>query len=71
MMGLKLKTGSALTAGSGLGLGLGNGHAYAATGTILGLSLGAVALVVGGTVLLVLGVKKLVGFKKKEKSKTK
>jgi len=68
-MGLKLKTGSALTAGSGLGLGLGNGHAYAAMGTILG-SLGAAALMVGATVLLVVGVKKLVD-SKKEKSKTK
>jgi len=68
-MSLKLKTGSALTAGSGLGLGLGNGHAYAAAGTILG-SFGAAALMVGAAVLLVVGVKKLVD-SKKEKSKTK
>ena len=70
-MSLKLKTGSALTAGSGLGLGLGNGHAYAATGTILGFSLGTVALAVGGTVLLIVGIKKLVGSKKKKESKAK
>jgi len=68
-MGLKLKTGSALTAGSGLGLGLGNGHAYAATGTILGLSLGTVALVVGGTILFIVGIKKL-GSSKEKKPKT-
>ncbi len=65
-MGLNLKTG---VLGSGLGLGLGNGHAYAATGTILGLSLGTVALAVGGTVLLIVGIKKLVK-SKKNKPKT-
>lgn len=65
-MGLNLKTG---TLGSGLGLGLGNGHAYAATGTILGLSLGTIALAVGGAVLLVFAVKKLVKSKKKTKTK--
>jgi len=70
MMGLKLKTGSALTAGSGLGLGLGNGHAYAATGTILG-PLGVAALAVGGAVLLVVGIKKLTASKKEKKTKTK
>ncbi len=69
-MGLKLKTGSALTAGSGLGLGLGNGHAYAATGAILGLSLGTVALAVGGTILFIVGIKKLANAKEK-KQKTK
>lgn len=68
-MSLKLKTGSALTAGSGLGLGLGNGHAYAAMGTILG-SLGVAALIVSATVLLVVGVKTLVS-SKNEKTKTK
>jgi len=66
-MGLNLKTGAL---GSGLGLGLGNGHAYAATGTLLGLSFGTVALAVGGTVLLVFGIKKLTGSKGK-KTKTK
>ena len=60
-MGLNLKTG---TLGSGLGVGLGNGHAYAATGTLLGLSLGTVALSVGGRVLLVFGIKKLINSKK-------
>ena len=69
-MGLKLKTGSALTAGSGLGLGLGNGHAYAAAGTLFG-SLGIAALAVGGVVLLVVGIKKLASSKKKGKSDTK
>ena len=59
-----------LSLGSGLGLGLGNGHAYAASATILGMSLGATALVVGGTVLLVVGIKKLTALKKKEKSET-
>ena len=53
-MGLKLKTGSALTAGSGLGLGLGNGHAYAAGATLLG-SIGTVALVAAGTILQPVG----------------
>jgi len=67
-MGLKLKTGSALTAGSGLGLGLGNGHAYAAAGTILG-SFTTAVLIVGAAVLLVVGVKKLVN-SNKAKSKT-
>lgn len=59
-MALKGTTSSALSlGGGGLGLALGNGHAYAATGTILGLSLVKVALVVAGGVLLVVGVKKL------------
>ena len=66
-MGLNLKTG---TLGTGLGLGLGNGHAYAATGTFLGLSLGTVALAVGGTILFIVGIKKLAGSKGK-KPKTK
>ena len=70
-MGLELKTGSALTAGSGLGLGLGNGHAYAAGATLLGLSLGTIALAVGGTVLLIVGIKKLTASKKEKKTKTK
>ena len=65
-MSLNLKIGSALTAGSGLGLGLGNGHAYAATGTLLGLSLGAVALAAGGTILFIVGIKKLASSKKKK-----
>ncbi|NQT01146.1 MAG: hypothetical protein HQ580_03925 [Planctomycetes bacterium] len=69
-MSLKLKTGSTLTAGSGLGLGLGNGHAYAATGTILGLSLGTFALAVGGTILFIVGIKKL-GSSKEKKPKAK
>ena len=69
-MSLKLKTGSALTAGSGLGLGLGNGHAYAATGSILGLSLGTFALAVGGTILLIIGIKKL-GSSRVKEQKTK
>ena len=69
-MSLKLKTGSVLTAGSGLGLGLGNGHAYAAAGSILGLSLGTLALAVGGTILLIVGIKKL-GSSKEMKPKTK
>lgn len=68
-MGLNLKTGSGLSLGSGLGLGLGNGHAYAATGTILG-SLGTAALVVGGAVLLVVGIKKLTTSKNEKNSKT-
>ncbi|GAG35219.1 unnamed protein product [marine sediment metagenome] len=62
-MALNLKE---LSLGSGLGLGLGNGHAYAATGTILGLSLGTVALAVGGTILFIVGIKKLAGSKEKE-----
>ena len=66
-MGLNLKTG---TLGSGLGLGLGNGHAYAAGTTFLGLSLGTVALVVGGTILFIVGIKKLASSKEK-KPKTK
>ena len=70
-MGLKLKTGSALTAGSGLGLGLGNGHAYAATGTVLGLSLGTIALAVGGTILLIVGIKTLANSKEKKVAKQK
>jgi len=49
-VGLKLKTGSALS-GSGLGLGLGNGHAYAAAG-LLGSMLGAALLVTGGVLLV-------------------
>jgi hypothetical protein len=69
-MGLNLKTGSALSAGSGLGLGLGNGHAYAATGSILGMSLGTLALAVGGTILLIVGIKKL-GSSKEKNTKTK
>ena len=69
-MGLNLKTGSGLSLGSGLGLGLGNGHAYAATGTILG-SLGTVALVAGGAILLVVGIKKLAASKNKKDSKSK
>jgi hypothetical protein len=69
-MGLNLKTGSALGAGSGLGLGLGNGHGYAAAGSILGLSIGTLALALGGTILLVLGIKKLVNSSEK-KPKTK
>ena len=67
-MGLKLKAGSGLSLGSGLGLGLGNGHAYAATGTILG-SLGAAALAICATLLLVVGIKKL-AVSEKKKSKT-
>jgi enoyl-CoA hydratase/carnithine racemase len=70
-MGLKLKTGSGLSLGGGLGLGLGHGHAYAATGTILGLSLGTVALAVGGTILAAVGIRKLLTSKKKNASKTK
>jgi len=66
-MALNLKE---LSLGSGLGLGLGNGHAYAATGTLLGLSLGTVALVVGGTILFIVGIKKLASSKEK-KPKTK
>jgi hypothetical protein len=69
-MGLNLKTGSGLSLGSGLGLGLGNGHAYAATGAILG-SLGTAALVVGGAILLVVGIKKLTVSKNKKSSETK
>jgi len=69
-MALKLKTASGLSLGSGLGLGLGNGHAYAATGTILG-PLGAVALAIGGTILLIVGIKKLTAVKREDKSKTK
>jgi hypothetical protein len=69
-MGLNLKTGSGLSLGSGLGLGLGNGHAYAATGTILG-SLGTVALVVGGAVLLIVGIKIMTASKNKQNSKNK
>ena len=69
-MGLNLKTGSALSAGSGLGLGLGNGHTYAATGSILGMSLGTLALAVGGTILLIVGIKKL-GSSKGKKTKAK
>ncbi len=65
-MSLKLKTGSGLSLGSGLGLGLGNGHAYAATGTLLG-SLGIAALAIGGTVLLIVGIKKLAAPKKNSK----
>ncbi len=65
-MSLKLKTGSGLSLGSGLGLGLGNGHAYAATGTLLG-SLGIAALAIGGTVLLIVGIKKLATSKKNSK----
>ena len=66
-MALNLK---GLSLGSGLSLGVGNGHAYAATGTLLGLSLGAVALVVGGTILFIVGIKKLTSSKEK-KTKTK
>jgi len=62
-MGLKLKTGSGLSLGSGLGLGLGNGHAYAATGAVVG-TFATTVLVVGGAILLVLGVKKLVSSRK-------
>ena len=62
-MALNLKE---LSLGGGLGLGLGNGHAYAATGTLLGLSLGTVALAVGGTILLIVGIKKLAKSKKKK-----
>lgn len=69
-MGLNLKTGSGLSLGSGLGLGLGNGHAYAATGAILG-SLGVAALAVGGTILLVVGIKIMTASKNKQNSKTK
>lgn len=65
-MGLKLKTGSALATGSGLGLGLGNGHAYAAAGSILGMSLGTLALAVGGTILFIVGIKKLGSSKEKK-----
>jgi len=65
-MALNLKTG---TLGTGLGLGLGNGHAYAATGTLLGLSLGTVALAVGGTILLIVGIKKMKKSKKKAETK--
>ena len=61
-MGINLKTG---TLGSGLGLGLGNGHAYAAGTTLLGLSLGSVALAVGGTILFIIGINKLTKSKKK------
>ena len=59
-----------LSLGSGLGLGVGNGHAYAATGTLLGLSLGTVALAVGGTILFIVGINKLTSSKEK-KTKTK
>ena len=59
-MALNLKTG---TLGSGLGLGLGNGHAYAAGATLLG-SIGTVILVATGTILAVVGIKKLVKSKK-------
>jgi hypothetical protein len=65
-MGLNLKTGSALGTGGGLGLGLGNGHAYAATGSILGMSLGTLALAVGGTILLIVGIRKLVNSNEKK-----
>jgi len=64
-MGLNLKTTSL---GGGLGLGLGNGHAYAAAGTLLG-SIGTIALVAAGATLLVVGIKKLAGSKKKSKTK--
>ena len=62
-MALNLK---GLSLGSGLSLGVGNGHAYAATGTLLGLSLGSVALAVGGTILFIVGIKKLTKSKKKK-----
>jgi hypothetical protein len=66
-MSLKETTSSALSlGGGGLGLGLGNGHAYAATGAMLGLALAKVALVVGGGVLLVVGVKKLMASNSKK-----
>ena len=45
-------------------------YGHAATGTFLGLSLGTVALVVGGTILCVFGIKKLASSKEK-KTKTK
>ena len=65
-MGLNLKTG---TLGTGLGLGLGNGHAYAAGATLLG-TIGTVALVTTGAILVVVGIKKIVN-SKKTKTKTK
>ena len=60
-MALETSAGSALPLGGGLGLALGNGHAYAAAaaGTAVGLSLGTIALVVGGAILLIVGIKKL------------
>ena len=67
-MALDTGGGSALSLG-GLGLGLGNGHAYAATGTILGLSLGSVFLIAGGTVLVIVGLRKLARSSRK-KAKT-
>ena len=69
-MALETGTSSALPLGGGLGLALGNGHAYAATGVLLGLSLGTVALAVGGTILFIVGIKKLASSKEK-KTKTK
>jgi len=64
-MALNLK---GLSLGSGLGLGVGNGHAYAAGATLLGTA-GTVALAVGGAILVVFGIKKLVKSKKKTKTK--
>jgi len=67
-MALKETTGSALSlGGSGLGLALGKGHAYAATGSILGLSLGMVLVVVGGA-LVVVGLKRLMTTNNKAKT---
>ena len=66
-MALDTGGGAAVSLG-GLGLGLGNGHAYAATGAILGLSLGSVLLIAGGTALAVVGVWK---FRKSRKDKAK
>ena len=65
-MAVETTTSAALPLGGGLGLALGNGHAYAAAGTAMGLSLGAIALVAGGAILLIVGIKKLAGSKEKK-----
>jgi len=70
-MALETSTSSALPLGGGLGLGLGNGHAYAATGTLLGLSLGTIALAVGGTILFIIGINTLTNSKEKKVAKQK
>lgn len=70
-MALETSASSALPLGGGLGLALGNGHAYAATGTVLGLSLGTIALAVGGTILFIVGIKKLTNSKEKKVAKQK
>ena len=68
-MALETSASSALPLGGGLGLALGNGHAYAAAGTAMGLSLGTIALVAGGVILLIVGIKKLATSKEKKVGK--